>query len=385
MEIVSALGSVFGLFGKLFNDIICYPLGAILKVCYSVTGNYAISLIIFTLITRLFLFPLAIKQQKSSAEMLRMKPKMDQLQKKYSKDKVKLQEEMSKLYQEEGYSPLSGCLPLLIQMPILYGLFTVVYNPLTYILWYSQDKIDKIASILRPYINLMGMKNFNDGKIQLYIAKAMGGHMDKLGFLGSHVQTIDFSLFGIDLSKAPGFGLNLFVLIPILCYLSSALSTYLSMRMNRQVQGQMANGMNSTLMVFLMPLMSAWFATSFPGAVGFYWIITNLFMVVQVLILQKYFSLDKLAEKAKIESEQRRQDILSGKRKPSRFAEMTKRALEAQQAQNQQGISSKNETSSQEADEQQVKLNSKGQKSRSQIKEEHRRKLSESRSQDNKK
>ena len=123
MEIFNALGSVFGLFGKLFNDVICYPLGFVLRICYILTGNYALSLVIFTLIIRFVLFPLAIKQQKSSAQMMRLKPKMDNIQKKYKKDQAKLQEEMSKLYQEEGYNPLSGCLPLLLQLPILYGLF----------------------------------------------------------------------------------------------------------------------------------------------------------------------------------------------------------------------------------------------------------------------
>ena len=137
---------------QLFNTIICYPLGAVIKFFFNFTQNYALLLVLFTIVVRFCLFPLAIKQQKSSAEMLRMKPKMDKLQKKYAKDKTKLQEEMSKLYAEEGYNPLSGCLPLLIQMPILYGLYQVVYYPLTYIMWFSNDKVNKIADILRPFI-----------------------------------------------------------------------------------------------------------------------------------------------------------------------------------------------------------------------------------------
>lgn len=373
---------IFGLFGKLFNDIISYPLGAILHVCYTVTGNYAISLILFTVITRFCLFPLAIKQQKSSAEMLRMKPKLDKIQKKYAKDKVKLQEEMAKLYQEEGYNPMAGCMPMAIQLPILYGLFNVVYNPLSYIYFYSQNLIDKIASAIRPEIFAASgntIKNLSDPKIQLYMAKAMKGHMDKLSFLGN-IKTIDFNLFGFDLSAVPKLGWNILILIPILCYVTSAFSTWLSMRMNKAIQGPMNNGANNIFMTLAMPLMSAWFATVVPAAVGFYWIITNLFMILQVILLNRFFSMERLAEKAEIEAEKRREAIRNGTYKPSRFAKLQQAALDAsKQAMNQQ-----NGVSGAQA-KQEVKLNSKGKKSRSQIKEEQRRRLAQSRNNSNKK
>lgn len=375
---------IFGLFGKLFNDIICYPLGAILHVCYTVTGNYAISLILFTIITRLCLFPLAIKQQKSSAEMLRMKPKLEKIQKKYTKDKAKLQEEMAKLYQEEGYNPLSGCAPMAIQLPILYGLFNVVYNPLSYIYFYSQNIIDKIASLIRPEIFAASgnsIKNLSDPKVQLYIAKAMNGQMDKLSFLGN-IKPIDFNLFGFDLSAVPKFGWNVLILIPIFCYVTSVLSTWLSMKMNKAVQGPMNNGANNIFMILAMPLMSAWFATVVPAAVGFYWIITNLFMIVQVMLLNRFFSMDRLAEKAQIESDKRKEAIQNGTYKPSKFAKLQNMALDAQKQATQQQDGENNVPLKEQHE---VKLNSKGKKSRSQIKEDQRRRLAESRSKSNKK
>ncbi len=385
-------GSFFGVFGTLFNDIICYPLGLVLRFSYLFSGNYAVSLIIFTVVVRIFLFPLAIKQQRSSAEMLRMKPKMDQLQKKYAKDQQKLQAEMSKLYQEEGYNPLSGCLPLLIQMPILYGLFAVVYKPLTYIFWYNQPTIDKIHTALQSVLTDMHVSN-KSAQLQLYIAKAMKGNMDKLPFLG-HVHPIDFNLFGIDLSQNPKWGFHLLVLIPILCYITSALSAWLSMRLNKAVQqGQPGAGMNNMLMVFLMPLMSVWFAFQLPAAVGFYWIISNLFMLVQVILLQRFFSIEKLAAQSEARQEQRRQDIASGKLKVKENAmqRFTRKAMEMQQEQ--QGAAPgksgsgtaklpANASSAPNAGrpaQEPVKTNSKGKKSRSQLREEQRRRLAQSR------
>lgn len=382
--------NIFGALGTVISDIICYPLGGVMKLFFYITPNYALLLVLFTIVIRVCLFPLAVKQQRSSAETLRMKPKMDKLQKKYAKDQAKLQEEMSKLYSEEGFNPLSGCLPLLIQMPILFGLYQVVYNPLKYLMWFSQEKIDKIASVLRKYINSeFNVTNFNDPKIELYLAKAMKENPDKLAFLG-HYKNIDFNLFGMDLSAVPKIELSALILIPILVYVSQALSSWLSIQMNKQIQqNQAGGGMNNFLMTFLLPLMSVWFSVTFPAAVGIYWIISNLLMVVQVVVLRKYFSLEKLAAQSEEKAEKRRQDIIDGKVKPSRMQVMAKRALEMQKQQNavttqdKQQISQKTQDKLPDHDDKEksdvIKVNAKGKKSRSQIKDEQRKRLAQSR------
>lgn len=377
--------NIFSALINAFNAIICYPLGAILKLFFTFIPNYAVLLILFTVLTRVALFPLAVKQQRSSAEMLRMRPKMEKLQKKYAKDREKLQAEMSKLYQEEGYNPLAGCLPALIQIPILYGLFNVVYNPLTYIMWYPQSVVDKMKGILMPYITQDFGSNIRstDAKIQIYMAKEMGKHMDKLGFLGK-AKSIDFNFFGIDLSENPKFALTVLVLIPILCYVTQALSSWLSYKLNSKIQeGQPGNSMNKFILPFVLPLWSAWLSTLMPAAVGFYWIVTNLFIVVQVLILQKFYSLDKLIKQSEIRAEQRRQAIANGTAKPTRWEKWAKQAVEVQKmraaADANNGKSQQAQKANEEKPKQQVKLNSKGKKSRSQIKEEQRRRLAKSR------
>ena len=382
---------IFSALGTIFNTVICYPLGAVIKFFFNFTSNYALLLLLFTMVVRILMFPLAIKQQNSQAEMVRMKPKMEKLQKKYAKDKEKLNVEMQKLYSEEGYSPLSGCLPLLVQLPVIYGLYQVVYYPLTYIMWYSTETVNKIADVLRPFVKLdyIHFKDFNDPKSQIYLAKEMGKHMDKLGFL-HHVKNIDFSLFGIkafDLSEQPQVALTILVLIPILCYVSQALSSWLSFRMNKAAQaGQPgAGGMNMS-MIFLMPLMSVWFSLSFPAAVGFYWILSNALMIVQVLILQKFFGLEKLAAKSQLKAEQRREGIANGTIRPGRMEKMRQQAMAMQKQQPEAAAvdslqdNKKNEKSLAAAEEKvPVKINAKGNKSRSQVKDEQRRRLAESR------
>lgn len=379
--------NIFSALGNAFNALIGYPLGGILKLFFTFIPNYAVLLIIFTLIVRVLLFPLAVKQQRSSAEVLRLKPKIEKIQKKYAKDKVKLQEEMSKLYQEEGYNPLSGCFPLLVQLPIIYGLYNIVYNPLTYIMWFSQSTIDKMKSVLMPFIQSdFGMKiSPNDQKIQIYMAKEMGKHMDKLAFLGK-VKSIDFNFLGIDLSEVPKFAFTVLILIPILCYVTQALSSWLSFRLTRQVQqSQPGSTVNNTLMIFIMPLMSVWFSTFFPAAVGFYWIVTNLFLCAQVIILQKWFSLEKLAHESEEKAEKRRQAIQNGTAKPTRMQRLAQRALEMQKQQEGDVKPVKADEVKPEVQESKqnvekpVKVNSKGKKSRSQIREEQRRRLAQSR------
>ena len=104
-----------------------------MKGCYYVCKNYGIALLLFTFITRIIVFPLNVKQQKSSARMSMIKPKLDELQKKYAKDQNKLQEEQMKLYAEANVNPMASCLPMIITMVILFALIPVIYGPLTYV------------------------------------------------------------------------------------------------------------------------------------------------------------------------------------------------------------------------------------------------------------
>lgn len=114
--------------------IITPLLGYLMKLCYWICqNNYAIALIIFTLIVKLITVPSQIKQQKNTAKMAKFSPKLQRLQKQYANNKQKLQEETMKLYSEEGVNPMGSCLPMVVTMVILFGVIGVVYSPLNYI------------------------------------------------------------------------------------------------------------------------------------------------------------------------------------------------------------------------------------------------------------
>ena len=112
--------------------IIAKPIGYLLALIYRLVGNYGISLIILTVIVKLVLYPLYAKQIKSTANMSDMSEKSKEIQRRYANDKEKMNEEMQKLYAESGFNPMSGCLPMLIQFPIIMGLFALLRNPMKY-------------------------------------------------------------------------------------------------------------------------------------------------------------------------------------------------------------------------------------------------------------
>ena len=112
--------------------IIAKPIGYLLALIYKLVGNYGISLIILTVIVKLVLYPMYAKQIKSTANMSDMSEKAKEIQNRYANDKEKMNEEMQKLYAETGFNPMSGCLPMLIQFPIIMGLFALLRNPMKY-------------------------------------------------------------------------------------------------------------------------------------------------------------------------------------------------------------------------------------------------------------
>ena len=121
-------------------------LGWILRLCSQLTGNYGVAVIIFTIIIKAVLMPLTLKQQRSMLRMQKVQPLMNDLQKKYGNDKDKLNQEMMKLYKKYDVNPASGCLPMLIQLPILMMLYWVVKKPIVYIMGFGEGDVWRIVS-----------------------------------------------------------------------------------------------------------------------------------------------------------------------------------------------------------------------------------------------
>lgn len=276
-------------------DIINYPMAYILAYCYLFVKSYGLAIILFTIIIKAFLIPIGIKQQKSMLLQVKYQPKMKAIQDKYKSDKVKLQEEMQKLYKEEGYNPLGGCLPLLIQLPIMWGLYNVITNPLTYINSMTTGRVAQIAEVL-------GMK----GKGQIDVSVALSNHVNlekvqQLGLIPRDYLQIDFNFLGINLGAVPSLKtLGPLLIIPILAGLSGLLMSFISQRYTVTAPEQAGT---TKMLMYTMPLMSLFFTFSLPAGLGLYWIISNLTSALQSYLLGEKYNPKKYAAQIKAEEE----------------------------------------------------------------------------------
>ncbi len=295
----------------MFRTLITHPLGYILGFIYSFVANYGWSLILFTLAVKLILLPLGLKQQKSMTKMQLVQPRLLEIQKKYENDKQKQSEETMKLYKEYNISPMGGCLPMLIQLPILFGLYRVIYQPLTYMLHYGEEQV----AALMTELNLA-----QSPQVEIAIAHAK--------------NLVNFQFLGLDLSVTPSFmHFDWMWIIPVLAgvttFLTSKITTWMNSNGKKKEEEEKkparvlnpeqkpASNSESTMktMTYVMPLMTTWIAFSFPAALGLYWAISNIFSMGQTLLLNGYYSKKLKSEFAVMEEKKALQDAEKKKRR----------------------------------------------------------------------
>ena len=182
--------------------ILGIPLGWILHFCYSLVQNYGLALVMFTVLTRLILLPLSIKQQKGMVKMAMFRPKMEEIQKKYAKNPQKMNEELTNLYAREGYNPMSGCLPTLIQFPILFGLIDVIYNPLTHLLRMDAATISNAVSIAQSVLGEGGMSRYSK---EMSVISAVAQNPAAFSSIGGDFRQPDPELRLYLLWSGPGY------------------------------------------------------------------------------------------------------------------------------------------------------------------------------------
>lgn len=285
-------------------------LGYVLYFCYMIVKNYAVAIILFTVIIKLVLFPTGIKQQKSMAKNARMARKQQEIREKYGNNKEKMNEEIQKLYEKEGTSPTSGCLTtMLLPLILLMGVYYSVINPLTNTLHLASETVNRCVSYLNT---LPGMgTTFNNYYGQIHILKLAqtdqgATYLQNFFNEGQLSQIREFgsscNLFGLDLLGRPNeLGFNPFtnplILIPVLCLVSSIVAQLITMKLQTKNTGQQQVGCMK-YMFLIMPLFSAYIAYTVPAAVGYYWIISTLLGLAQSLILQKFCNVDIMTAKS---------------------------------------------------------------------------------------
>ena len=273
-------------------EFIKIPFGYLLDWLYQFANNYGLALILFSLIVKLVLLPLNIKSKKSMLKMSRIAPLAKALEAQCGDDKMKYQQEVTKLYKEEGISPMGGCLWSFIPLLILLPLYYVIREPITYMLHVGDTELGLIKTAVGDvaknnsyYWQLVAAQN---------VSEIVAGIKD---WTGAALQSIDFDFFGINLAQIPTWKVwNLkgwnewgLFLLPVLSGASNILSMFVNQKMNGSVATD-AKGEKDTeaakanqsmgMMMWIMPLVSVWIGFSMPAAITVYWIAQGIFGMI---------------------------------------------------------------------------------------------------------
>ena len=314
--VATKAGSIMGPIASIF--------GYIMDFLFRITSsmgimNIGLCIILFTIITKLLLFPLTIKQQESSKLMSLMNPEIKAVQNKYrgktdQASMARQQVEMQAIYEKYGSNPMAGCLPMAIQLPIIFALYRVIYNIPAYVpsvrvffdnvanpLMQQADYVNKISE-LASSVGL-GNADFSiESKVVDMLYKLTPAGWETLQGLfpqisstiadnASKIEQMNY-FFGINLATPPFTGFtNISVawLIPILAGLTQWGSTRLISNLQQVDQDAPGASMMNSMMI-TMPLMSVFFCFSLPSAIGIYWVVQGAFQLVQQLVVNAHMN-----------------------------------------------------------------------------------------------
>ena len=282
--------------------------GYLLQLLYMLVNNYGLAIILFTLAIKLILLPLSIKQQKTMKKSSELQEKMKVIQFKYKNNPEKMNQEMMNLYKTENMSPFSGCLTAIVQIILLLSIFYLVRSPLTFMQKIPQEDINKYINQLQedgkqvskayPEIDLIREYNWLKGK---------NPEDDKIEKLN-----LQMNFFGLDLSKVPQQNMSDYTvyIIPVLYILSSFISIRMTTAMQQKQQKENKNVtidgetgkelvpqeennemdtimQTNKMMSWMMPIMSISIAFIAPLGLALYWLMSNILMIIERLVLNK--------------------------------------------------------------------------------------------------
>ncbi|MGM9636687.1 MAG: YidC/Oxa1 family membrane protein insertase [Eubacteriales bacterium] len=293
-------------------DWILSLLGKVLGFFNSITGNYLLAIFLFALLFKIILVPFSVKQQKNQVKQARLQPKVAAIRKKYAgktdaETQQKINQETQELYSSEGFSPFAGCLPLLLQFPIILALYYVIRNPLQYICGVSKEAVNVILEAVKALnegatVNdslqaMTYLKGDGFAQVQAKVVE-LAGDVDVSSFTSLAEKDLpDFSLFGLnfDLSVTPSYAFNWYLLIPVLTFVILFLSTKLTRKLS-YVPQQETPGCSNWILDLAMPAMSTYFTFMFPALLGVYWMFNNILGVLQQVVLRALFPAPKFTE-----------------------------------------------------------------------------------------
>lgn len=270
-------------------------LGPVMYLCYRITGNYGLGIILFTLLTKILLFPIGILTQKNSIQMVKLMPENNALKIKYVDDKDKLADEQLALYKRYHYNPFLSIIPLLIQIPLVLGLVYVVYHPLSYVLRLDSSVISGLKDWIATVLPGPFSENAYQNDILVQIKDGVLPAGETFGDAITSIRSFNVSFLGFNLSHIPSFKQEYsLLLIPVLSGLSAWFMCFVQNRINvlQVTQSTLTKNLTTVFMVAF----SAYFAFLVPAGVGLYWIFGNLFAIPSMMLLNKVIPPEKYVD-----------------------------------------------------------------------------------------
>ncbi len=297
-------------------DLINIPFSWVIRFFYGLTNNYMVALLFFAIVVKLVLFPIGIKTQKNMVKQASLRPKEMAIRAKYAgrtdqATQQKMQNEIMSLYQSENYNPAGGCLPMILQLLVIWAIYQIVYGPLTYLCGMSAEAVTLLKEGIKV---LMETEAYTGNQIQMLhditvlgIGKVLEALPALEGYtaeIGASIEDIlmnnwpNMTVFGgkLDLSATPTVAFNLLLLIPILNLVTTWASTKITRKFTYQSPEQQQANSSMKIMEITMPLMIFWMAFNLPAALGAYWIFQNILGVLQSFILSKMYPYPKFSD-----------------------------------------------------------------------------------------
>ena len=298
--------------------------GYLLNWLYDIFNNYGIAILIFSVVLRIILIPITIKQQKSMKKSAELQAEMSEIQKKYKNNSEKLNQETIELYKREKMSPFSGCLSSILQLIIILSVFWLVSQPLTYMKKIDKDLIEKYSTEMKEsgynsnnsYIQIATI-DYAETKYQEITKQLEQEEVENREELVKKQEEynklrLNMNFLGIDLSKVPTQSLNDWrvYVIPILYVLTSIISIKITTSTQKNKQNKdivvSENEKNneeevdpteqmqqmSKSMMYMMPAMSVMIAIIAPLGLALYWLMSNILMIIERLIINKFMKKD---------------------------------------------------------------------------------------------
>jgi len=324
----------------MFN-FIAEPFGKFLWFLYELVGNYGVAILILAIVIKVILLPFQMKSKRGMMRQSRLQPKIAEIQKKHGANKTKVNEEMAKLYKEEGVNPASGCLWSFLPLPIMFALFYVIRQPLTLMMGIpaeflveSSEHVGKIISILRNIGYSPEQFPFTGVYREMEIARAIADNWTQSFRSVSDIpnlREVSFHLFPqMDLSIVPQWtflwnpnlelhgtwlaGFLLFI-IPLVSGGMQFISTIINKKVTPPAPTAEGAGKSMQTMMMLMPLMSVWFGFILPAALGFYWTIGTVCQIAQdVWLTKRYTKILDAEEEEKNKQRKKKEAEIEAKR-----------------------------------------------------------------------